>query len=94
MGGLAFVRLSFAAYKSETHSTEHALHYTRTYELKDVRVPAEHLEELKQFFRQVADDERAYAILKALQSRCVCESLKEIFRRLVRILEAEEGSYG
>lgn len=55
----------FASYKSETHSTEHALHYTRTYELKDVRVPAEHLEELKQFFRQVADDERAYAILKA-----------------------------
>jgi uncharacterized protein DUF3857/transglutaminase superfamily protein len=54
----------FAAYKSEIHRTEHALHYTRTYELKDVRVPLERLQDLKQFFREIADDERAYAILK------------------------------
>jgi hypothetical protein len=54
----------FAAYKSATHITEHALHYTRTYVLKDVRVPVERLEDLKQFFREIADDERAYTILK------------------------------
>jgi transglutaminase-like putative cysteine protease len=54
----------FAAYKSETHATEHVLHYTRTYELKDVRVPVERLGDLKQFFREIADDERAYTILK------------------------------
>jgi Domain of Unknown Function with PDB structure (DUF3857)/Transglutaminase-like superfamily len=54
----------FAAYKSETRGTEHSLHYTRTYELKDVRVPEERLEDLKKFFREIADDERAYTILK------------------------------
>jgi hypothetical protein len=54
----------FATYKSETRGTEHALHYTRTYELKDVRVPVERLGDLKQFFREIADDERAYAVLK------------------------------
>jgi len=55
----------FATYKSETRVTEQVLHYTRTYELKDVRVPVERLEDLKKFFREIADDERAYAILKA-----------------------------
>ena len=40
----------FAAYKSETHSAEHALHYTRTYELKDVRVPLERLQDVRRFF--------------------------------------------
>jgi len=54
----------FAAYKSETRVAEHALHYTRTYELKDVRVPLDRLEDLKKFFREIADDERAYTILK------------------------------
>jgi hypothetical protein len=54
----------FAAYKSETRITEHALRYSRSYELKDVRVPRERLEDLKKFFREVSDDERAYTILK------------------------------
>jgi len=55
---------AFATYKSETQSGEHALHYIRTYELTDVRVPVEKLEDLKKFFRDVADDEYAYSILK------------------------------
>jgi hypothetical protein len=54
----------FAAYRSETRTAEHALHYARTYELKDVRVPVNRLEDLKNFFREVADDERAYTVLK------------------------------
>ena len=41
------------------------LHYKRTYELRDVRIPVERLQDLKTFFREIADDERAYAILKA-----------------------------
>jgi len=36
-----------------------------TYELKDVRVLVERLQDLNQFFREIADDERTYAILKA-----------------------------
>jgi hypothetical protein len=54
----------FASYKSELQATDHVLHYSRTYELRDVRVPVEHLEDLKKLFREIADDERAYAILK------------------------------
>lgn len=55
----------FAAYKSETRAAEHALHYSRTYELRDVRVPVDQLQDLKKLFREIADDERAYAILKS-----------------------------
>ncbi len=54
----------FAAYNSETRIAEHALHYSRTYQLKDVQVPVEQLENLKKFFREIADDERGYTILK------------------------------
>lgn len=56
----------FAIYTSETQPGDHALHYSRTYELKDVRVPVEKLEDLKTFLRDVADDEHAYSILKVL----------------------------
>lgn len=55
----------FASYKSELHVADHVLHYTRTYELRDVRVPAERLGDLQIFFRQIANDERGYTILKA-----------------------------
>jgi hypothetical protein len=58
----------FAAYKSEARAKEHVLHYARTYELKDVRVPLEHLDDLKTLFRHIADDERAYTILKSQPS--------------------------
>ena len=54
----------FAAYKSESRITEHLLHYSRSYELKDVRIPVEQLEDLKKFFREISDDERAYTIMK------------------------------
>lgn len=58
----------FATYKSESHAAEHVLYYRRTYELKDIRVPLEQLDDLKTLFRHIADDERAYAILKSLPS--------------------------
>ena len=58
----------FATYKSEARVKEHMLHYARTFELKDVRVPREHLDDLKTLFRQIADDERAYTILKSQPS--------------------------
>jgi predicted transglutaminase-like cysteine proteinase len=58
----------FATYKSEFRAAEHVLHYTRTYELKDIRVPLEQLDDLKTLFRHIADDERAYTILKSQPS--------------------------
>jgi Domain of Unknown Function with PDB structure (DUF3857)/Transglutaminase-like superfamily len=55
----------FATYKSDLRVDEHVLHYTRTYELRAIQVPVQQLEGLKQLFRQIADDERAYAILNS-----------------------------
>ena len=54
----------FAAYKNETTISEHTLKYNRLYELRDLKIPLERLEELKQLYRQIADDERAYTVLK------------------------------
>lgn len=39
--------------------------YARTYELKDVRLPAGQLEDLKTLFCRIGDDERAYVVLKS-----------------------------
>jgi hypothetical protein len=54
----------FAAYSNETKIAEHTLQYKRNYELRDVRVPKEQLDDLKKLFRQIADDERAHTILR------------------------------
>lgn len=53
----------FAAYKSETTLVEHLLKYTRNYELRDVKIPFEEVDHLKQLYRQMADDERNYTIM-------------------------------
>lgn len=54
----------FADYKSETKTSGHELHYSRTYERKDVRIPLEKLGDLKQLYSDITDDERRYAILR------------------------------
>jgi hypothetical protein len=60
------VELSTGAtsYKSKAEMNGKVLHYTRLYQITDVRVPTEHLKELKQFYRQVAADERSSAVFK------------------------------
>jgi hypothetical protein len=40
------------------------LHYTRTYEVKELLVPVERSGELKRFYRIIASDERNTAVLK------------------------------
>ena len=54
----------FAEYHSRTEVEDNVLRYQRRYEIKEVRVPAERLPELKRFFQQVAGDERSRAVLK------------------------------
>jgi hypothetical protein len=55
----------FAMYKSDSRASEHVLHYSRTFELKDVRIPVERLEGLKELYHEIADDEGTYTVLKA-----------------------------
>src|SRR5215469_15346156 len=57
---------SFADYTSQSSVDNHVLHYTRTYQLKSIRVSLEQMNLLKEFFRSIAGDERAYAILNTV----------------------------
>ena len=54
----------YASYKSDVEVSGGTLHYKRTYVVKDVMVPTPKLNDVRDFFRQVAADERSSAVLK------------------------------
>jgi hypothetical protein len=58
------VDYSFASYHSKTEAVGNVLRYTRTFEVKELSVPASKAEELKKFYRIIASDERNTAVLK------------------------------
>lgn len=55
---------AFASYHSKTELKGSAIHYTRTFKVKELSVPVENVEDLKKFYRIVASDERNTAVLK------------------------------
>ena len=55
---------SFASYHSKAEVTGKTLRYTRTFEIKELSVPVSKMEELKTFYRVIANDERNTAVLK------------------------------
>ncbi len=54
----------FASYASQIQVTGNAIHYTRTFQVKQVLVPLDKMDELRKFNRQIAQDERASVVLK------------------------------
>lgn len=54
----------FASYHSKTEFSGRTLKYTRTLEIKELSVPPAKAEELKLFYRKIAEDERNSAVLK------------------------------
>jgi hypothetical protein len=54
----------FASYRSKTEIVGRALRYTRTFEIKELSVPVSKAEQLRDFYRIIAGDERNSAILK------------------------------
>jgi len=54
----------FASYHSKTEVTGSMLKYTRTFEVKELSVPLNKVEELKKLYRIIAGDERNTAVLK------------------------------
>ncbi len=60
---------SFASYHSKTEAKGSVIHYTRTFEVKELSVPVERAEELKKFYRIIAGDERNTAVLKPAISK-------------------------
>jgi hypothetical protein len=58
------VDYGFASYHSKTESAGNTLKYTRTFEIKELSVPLSKMDDLKQFYRIIAGDERNTAVLK------------------------------
>ncbi len=54
----------YATYKSEVKVEGNILHYKRTYEVRELIVPVQKLDEVRTFFHQIAADERASAVLR------------------------------
>ncbi len=55
---------SFGSYHSKTEVTGPVIRYTRSFEIKQLSVPASNVEELKKFNRIIAGDERSLVVLK------------------------------
>jgi hypothetical protein len=55
---------AYGTYKSEVKMDGNKLHYKRTYEINDVMVPTQKLNEVRDFFHQIAVDEGSSAILR------------------------------
>jgi hypothetical protein len=58
------VEYSFASYHSKTEAAGNLLKYTRTFEIKELVVPMNKMDDLKRFYRIIAGDERNTAVLK------------------------------
>ena len=58
------VDFGFASYHSKTEVAGNAIRYERTFEVKELSVPASKAEDLKKFYRIIASDERNTAVLK------------------------------
>jgi hypothetical protein len=58
------VDYSFASYHAKTAVAGNAIRYSRTFEIKQLSVPASKADDLKKFYRIVASDERNTAVLK------------------------------
>jgi hypothetical protein len=55
---------AFASYTSQTQVAGNKIHYTRTYQVKQVMIPLDKMDELRKFNRQIASDEHASVVLK------------------------------
>lgn len=55
---------AYASYKRDVEMTGNTLHYKRTYVVKDVMVPTLKLNDVRNFFHQVAADEQSSAVLR------------------------------
>jgi hypothetical protein len=55
----------FASYHSKTEVKGNVIHYSRTFEIKELSVPVAKADDLKKFYRIIAGDERNTVVLKA-----------------------------
>jgi len=58
------VDLGFATYESSSHVKANILHYTRTYTIRQVSLPADKYAEVQKLSEVIAADEQCHAVLK------------------------------
>ena len=58
------VSYAFGEYKSQLKVEGSVLHYQRDYRINQIEVSMDHFADLKNFFRQIAEDESNTAVLK------------------------------
>lgn len=56
---------SFGSYHAKTEVQGNLIHYSRTFEVKELSVPVAKVDQLKKFYRIIAGDERNTVVLKA-----------------------------
>jgi transglutaminase-like putative cysteine protease len=59
-----YAKCAYATYKSEVQVTGNVLQYKRTYEITDLVAPIQKLDEVRDFFHQIAADEKSSAVLR------------------------------
>lgn len=60
---------AFASYHSKTEVSGGMILYTRTFEVKQLSVPVDKSEELRKFYRAIANDERSTVVLKVSEKK-------------------------
>ncbi|WP_052200536.1 DUF3857 and transglutaminase domain-containing protein [Terriglobus sp. TAA 43] len=58
------IDLGFASYTSESKVVDHAIHYSRTYTVREVSLPAERYADVQKLARIIQADEQSSAVLK------------------------------
>ena len=58
------LKTAATSYRSKVVMSGNVLQYTRLYQITDVHVPSNEMNELKEFYRRVAADERSIAVFK------------------------------
>jgi hypothetical protein len=56
--------LGSVAYHSKVEFSGQVLRYTRTFEIKDLSIPVDKLEQVQRFFNSIVADERSTAVFK------------------------------
>ena len=62
--GAMDIKSPVGTYKGQAEEKNGVLTYRRVFEQREIQVPVSKLEEMKSFYRQVANDERSLAVLK------------------------------
>jgi hypothetical protein len=68
------VSCAYGSYKSEVTVNGNVLRYKRTYTLTDVIVPTDHINDVRDFFRQIDADEKASAVLRRATTASAAEA--------------------